>query len=168
MPLLLFPFEIMIEVFSQYLKLSSDSIQELLDYPTFFSVDLPEIRAVLSSLDFEVLRATLAEVEPIFIQHLPPFYQWLQSEQGVENVPDNPKHLKEWVISFLKNQERISRLIDLHRPVPLEVLERSVPRLVNLFDKLPTEVSRQEWKKATAFLCFAIVVGCRQPPSQPA
>jgi hypothetical protein len=49
----------------------------------------------------------------------------------------------------------------LHRSIPLNALELSIPRLVGVFDEISEENIRQEWQKAIAALCLVLVVAAR-------
>lgn len=54
------------------------------------------------------------------------------------------------------------RLVELHRPIPRIALERSIPRLVSIFDTVePIEV-RHEWQRAIASLCLVLAVAARE------
>jgi hypothetical protein len=94
-------------------------------------------------------------------ERLPPFYDWLKNELGVNRVPDSPDHTTKWVIGFLNNQESLTRLVELHRPVPRPALERSISHLVAAFDGVEDDQARQEWQKAIAALCLVLVVAAR-------
>jgi hypothetical protein len=85
----------------------------------------------------------------------------LKNELGVKRVPDSPDHTTKWVIGFLNHQESLTRLVELHRPVPRIALERSIPRLVAAFDGVKEEKVRKEWQKAIAALCLVLVVAAR-------
>ena len=80
----------------------------------------------------------------------------------VKRVPDSPDHTTKWVIGFVNNQESLSSLVELHKPVPCAALEASVPRLVSLFNGVEDAHVRQEWQKAIAALCLPIVVDARE------
>jgi hypothetical protein len=62
------------------------------------------------------------------------------------------------VIGFLNNQKSLSRLVELHKPVPRPTLERAIPRLIAAFDGVEDKRVRQEWQKAIAALCLVLVV----------
>ena len=67
-----------------------------------------------------------------------------------------------WVVRFLQNEESLIRLVELHRPVPLPALERSVPRLVSLFDGVEEAAVREAWQRAIALLCLVLVAAARE------
>lgn len=152
----------MLEVFIKHLGLTQEITEYLLLQPLSVVLELPHFQEILNNLDIKLLRQTLEEVKPVFTQHLPPFYDWLQNELGIENVPDSPKHANEWVINFLYKQERLTRLVELHRPVPLPALEKAVAPLVDIFGILTNDHVRHEWQKAVAALCLVIIIGCRE------
>lgn len=147
--------------FSQHLQLSTTNLD------TFFSMslqdflNLPQVNELLRSLDTALLKETLPTAGVVLAKGLPPFYNWLQNELGIKRVPDSPDHTTKWVISFLNNTESLTRLVELHKPVPRPALERSIPPLVATFDGVEDERVRQEWQKAIAALCLVLVVAAR-------
>jgi hypothetical protein len=107
---------------------------------------------MLSTLDTQLLKDGLPTAGALLVEHLLPFYDWLQTELNVQRVPDSPDHTTKWVIEFLSNQGSLTRLVELHRPIPPVALERSIPRLVNIFDHVEPIAVRQEWQRAIAGL----------------
>jgi hypothetical protein len=60
----------------------------------------------------------------------------------------------------------LARLVELHRPILQVALDRSIPRLVSIFDNVePIEV-RQEWQRAIASLCLVLAVAAREQTQQ--
>lgn len=155
----------MLQVFAQCLHLSLDQSTSLLSRSLDSLLSSPELNDQLSRLDTNLLKDTLPIAKPVLAQHLPPFYDWLQNELGVQRVPDSPDHTTTWVVNFLGNQESVTRLVELHRPVPRAALERSIPKLVGVFDQVQPIHVRQEWQKAIALLCMVLVVAAREQSS---
>ena len=151
----------MLKTFSQHLELSLSELKTLLWVNLRELLNLPVVNQLLGSLDIQLLKQSLPTAKTILAKRLPPFYDWLQSELGVERVPDSPDHTTTWVIGFLNNQESLSRLVELHRPVPRIALERSIPRLLAAFDGVEDDRVRQEWQKAISALCLVLVVAAR-------
>ncbi len=151
----------MLKTFSQHLQLSTSDLQTLLSISLQDFLKLPEVNELLGSLDTQLLKETLPTAGIVLAKGLPPFYNWLQNELGVQRVPDSPDHTTKWVISFLNNTESLTRLVELHRPVPQPALERSIPHLVATFDGIEEANVRQEWQKAIAALCLVLVVAAR-------
>jgi hypothetical protein len=154
----------MINTLSQHLSLSAFELEKLFSISFDEFLELPAVKQLLASLDVAVLKQSLPQAKDILVQHLPPFYNWLQQELAIERVPDSPDHTTKWVVNFLNNQEKLTNLVDLHRSIPLPALELSIPRLVEVFDPIPEERIRQEWQKAIAALCLVLVVAARQKP----
>ncbi|MDZ4871884.1 MAG: hypothetical protein CLLPBCKN_001272 [Chroococcidiopsis cubana SAG 39.79] len=98
-------------------------------------------------MDVSLLKQTLPIAGSVLAERLPPFYHWLQTELSVKRVPDSPEHTTKWVIGFVNNQESLSRLVELHRPVSRLAMERSVPSLVGMFEGVEDLQVRQEWQK---------------------
>jgi hypothetical protein len=152
----------MLQTFSHHLNLSTETIEGFLALPLATVLSSPDLAQILSQLDTQVLKGSLPTAGVILSQHLPAFYDWLQTELNVERVPDSPDHTTKWVIGFLSNQESLACLVELHRPIPQVALERSIPRLVSIFDNVePIEV-RQEWQRAIASLCLVLAVSARE------
>jgi hypothetical protein len=151
----------MLKTFSQHLQLSTSDLQTLLSISLQDFLKLPEVNELLGSLDTQLLKETLPTAGIVLAKGLPPFYNWLQNELGVQRVPDSPDHTTTWVIRFLNNTESLTRLVELHRPVPQPALERSIPHLVATFDGIEEANVRQEWQKAIAALCLVLVVAAR-------
>ena len=148
-------------IFSQHLGLSTAELETLLSLSWQEFLNLPAVKELLESLDTQLLQETLPTAGGVLAERLPPFYDWLKNELGVKRVPDSPDHTTTWVIGFLNHQESLTRLVELHRPVPRPALERSVPRLVAAFDGVEEEKVRKEWQKAIAALCLVLVVAAR-------
>ena len=151
----------MLNTFAQHLHLSTAEVESLLSLslPDFLANS--EVNRLLGSLDTNLLRETLPTAGTILAQQLPPFYDWLKNELGVARVPDSPDHTTKWVVGFLDHQESLTRLVELHRPVPQMAVERSVPRLVAAFAGVEDPSIRQEWQTAVAALCLPLVVEAR-------
>lgn len=151
-----------LEIFAQHLNLSQIQVEVLLSQSLNDCLNSPKIKQQLDSLDVELLRESLPTAASTLAERLPPFYDWLKNELGVQRVPDSPDHTTKWVVNFLNNQESLTRLVDLHKPVPRPALERSIPRLVATFDGVEDEQVRQEWQKTIAALCLILAVAARE------
>lgn len=152
----------MLKTFSQSLNLSSDDSEALLSLPLTNLLDSPEFSQLLGSLDTDLLKESLPTAGTILAKNLPPFYNWLETELGIQNVPDSPDHTTKWVVGFLKNQESLTRLVELHKSIPRAALERSIPRLVGIFEDVTPIAIKQEWQKAIAALCLVLAVAARE------
>jgi hypothetical protein len=152
----------MLPTFSRTLNLSPDASEALLSLPITNLLDSPELDRLLRSLDSGLLKETLPTAGTVLAQKLPPFYDWLQTELGIKNIPESPDHATKWVVGFLKNQESLTRLVELHKSIPREALERSIPRLVSAFDEVQSSAVKQEWEKAIAALCLLLAVAARE------
>lgn len=152
----------LLETFTQHLDLSETQLDALLSKPLTECLNSPEFKQELNGLDIKLLKQTLPTAGSVLAERLPPFYDWLKNELGVERVPDSPDHTTKWVIGFLNNQERLTRLVELHRPVPRPALEQSISRLVAAFDGVEDDQARQEWQKTIAALCLVLVVAARE------
>jgi hypothetical protein len=155
-----------LNTFSQHLHLSQTQVESLLSLSLTDFLANPEVNALLQSLDVQLLKATLPAAGLILAQQLPPFYEWLKTELGVARVPDSPDHTTKWVIGFLDNHESLTRLVELHRPVPRMAVEKSIPRLVGAFAGVEDARTRQVWQTAVAALCMPLVVAAREQNSQ--
>jgi hypothetical protein len=151
-----------VSTFTQHLDISPVQLEAILSKSLIELLNSPELQAKLNSLDTNLLRETLPTAGAVLAKELPPFYHWLKTELGVKRVPDSPDHTTKWVIGFVNNQESLTRLVELHRPVPRMALEAAIPRLVGVFSGVEDEQIRQEWQKAVAALCLVIVVGSRE------
>ena len=150
------------EAFTQHLELSNSQIEELLSKSLKECLDAPDFKQQLESLDVSLLKQTLPTAGKVLAEKLPPFYNWLKNELGVKRVPDSPDHTTKWVINFVNNQESLTRLAELHRPVPRQALERAVDPLVAAFDGIEDQRVRQEWQKTLAALCLLLIVDARE------
>jgi hypothetical protein len=157
----------MLKTFSQHLQLSETQVESLLSLSLTDFLANPEVNALLQSLDVQLLKATLPNAGQILAKQLPPFYEWLKTELGVARVPGSPDHTTKWVIGFLDNQESLTRLVELHRPVPRLAVEKSIPRLVGAFAGVEDARTRQVWQTAVAALCLPLVVAAREANPQP-
>lgn len=151
----------MINTFAQHLNLAPDEVEALLAYRVQDLLNVPAVQQTLKQLDINLLQQTLPTAGQVLADKLPPFYHWLRTELQVQRVPDSPDHATRWVVNFLNNQESLMRLVELHRPVPRPALERSIPRLVSLFDGVEEAPVRQEWQTAIAALCLILAAAAR-------
>ncbi|GAB4182762.1 MAG: hypothetical protein Fur006_18930 [Coleofasciculaceae cyanobacterium] len=151
----------MLNIFSQHLGLSTAELETLLSFSLPKFLNLPAVKDLLESLDTQLLQETLPTAGRVLAEQLPAFYDWLKNELDVKRVPDSPNHTTKWVIGFLNHQESLTRLVELHRPVPRPALERSIPRLVAMFDAVEEDKVRKAWQKAIAALCLVLVVAAR-------
>ncbi|MCC3408381.1 MAG: hypothetical protein JGK17_22905 [Microcoleus sp. PH2017_10_PVI_O_A] len=156
----------MLATFSRTLNLSPDASEALLSLPLTSLLDSPELDRVLGSLDTALLKETLPTAGAVLSQKLPAFYDWLQTELGLQNVPDSPDYATKWVVGFLKNQESLTHLVEMHKSIPRLALERSIPRLVSAFDEVQPTAVKEEWEKAIAALCLILAAAARE--NQPA
>ncbi|MBD2097848.1 hypothetical protein H6F90_22500 [Trichocoleus sp. FACHB-591] len=152
----------MLNTFAQHLKLATTDVEALLACNLSELLANPAVQQKLASLNVELLRQTLPTAGQVLAENLPPFYIWLKTELDVKRVPDSPDHATRWVVNFLNNQESLTRLVELHQPVPRPAMERSIPRLVSLFDDVEDTSVRQEWQTAIAALCLVLAVGARE------
>lgn len=150
-----------ISTFAQHLDLPQTQLKALLSKPLTECLNSPELKQQLDSLDTNLLKETLPTAGAVLARELPPFYNWLKNELKVKRVPDSPDHTTKWVIGFVNNEQSLSSLVALHKPVPRLALEASVPRLVSLFDGIE-DAHRQQWQKAIAALCLPLVVDARE------
>ncbi|MEH2230849.1 MAG: hypothetical protein V7K71_14725 [Nostoc sp.] len=148
--------------FAQNLNFSENQLEKIFSRPLTEVLNLPELQQELNSLDTNLLKKTLPTVGGVLAKELPPFYNWLKNELGVKRVPDSFNHTTTWVIGFLHNQESLTHLVELHRPVPRLALEASIPRLIGIFEGVEDAQVRQEWQKAIAALCLVLVVAARE------
>ncbi|MBD1901118.1 hypothetical protein NDI44_05440 [Trichocoleus sp. DQ-A3] len=151
----------MLNTFTQHLNLSTSEVETLLSFSLQDLLNSPAIQQKLDSLNIALLQQTLPIAKTVLEDKLPPFYDWLKNELKVQRVPDGPDHTTQWVVNFLKRQESLMRLVELHRPVPRLALERSTPRLVGLFEAVEDAQVRQEWQTAIAALCLVLAVDAR-------
>ncbi len=152
----------MLTIFSRTLNLSPRASEALLSLPLTSLLDSPEFNQLLGSLDTTLLKESLPTAGAVLAQKLPAFYDWLQTELGIKNVPDSPDHATKWVVGFLKNQESLTRLVEMHKSIPRLALDRSIPRLVSAFDEVQPTAVKEEWQKAIAALCLVLAVAARQ------
>ena len=152
----------MLETFSQSLNLSPDASEALLSLPLSSLLDSPELDRLLGSLDTDLLKQSLPTAGAVLAKNLPAFYDWLETELEIKNVPDSPDHATKWVVGFLKNQESLTRLVELHKSIPSAELERSIPRLVGTFKDVTPIALKQEWEKAIAALCLVLAAAARE------
>lgn len=155
----------MLPTFSRTLNLSSDASEVLLSLPLTSLLDSPEFNQILGSLDTALLKESLPAAGAILSQKLPAFYDWLQTELGIKNVPDSPDHATKWVVGFLNNQESLTHLVEMHKSIPRLALDRSIPRLVSAFDGVQPTAVKEEWEKAIAALCLVLAVAARENQS---
>ncbi|MEG3973839.1 hypothetical protein QT970_04340 [Microcoleus sp. herbarium8] len=152
----------MLQTFSRTLNVSPEDSEAMLSLPLTTLLESPELNQVLGSLDTALLKETLPTAGAVLAKKLPPFYDWLQTELGITNVPDSPDHTTKWVVNFLRNQESLTRLVELHKSIPSKALERSIPRLVSAFDEVEPIAVKEEWEKAIAALCLVLAVAARE------
>lgn len=152
----------MLDTFTQHLHLPSTAVEGMLSSSLQEVLNSPVLQQQLDSLDTDLLRETLPTAQVVLVEKLPLFYDWLQNELGVKRVPESPDHTTKWVVNFLNDQASLARLVELHRPVPRQALEQSIPRLVGLFESVEDAQVRHEWQRAIAALCLVLAVDARE------
>ena len=152
----------MLDTFAKHLNLTTIEVESLLSMSLVDFLAAPGVKQLLATLDVNFLRETLPTAGIVLAKQLPPFYDWLKNELGVARVPDSPDHTTKWVVGFLDNRESLTRLVELHRPVPQMAMERAIPRLVAAFDTVEDSQTRQTWQTAVAALCLPLVVDARE------
>ncbi len=152
----------MLNTFTEHLNLSQAELEKLLSLRLQELLKTPDFKEKLDSLNIGLLQQSLPTAAAVLADELPPFYNWLKNELGLKRVPDSPDHTTKWVVNFLKQEESLTRLVELHRPVPRPALEASIPRLVGLFNGVEDAQVRQEWQQAIAALCLVLVVAARE------
>jgi hypothetical protein len=152
----------MLNTFTEHLNLSQTDLEKMLSLRLQELLKTPDFKEKLDSLNIGLLQQSLPTAAAVLADELPPFYNWLKNELGLKRVPDSPDHTTKWVVNFLKQEESLTRLVELHRPVPRPALEASIPRLVGLFDGVEDAQVRQEWQQAIAALCLVLVVAARE------
>ncbi|MBD0262536.1 MAG: hypothetical protein ICV78_07375, partial [Tolypothrix sp. Co-bin9] len=142
--------------------LPSTQLETLLSKTLSECLNSSELKQLLDSLDGNLLKKTLPTAGGVLAKELPPFYNWLKNELGVERIPDSPDHTTKWVIGFINNQQSLTRLVELHRPVPRLALESAIPRLIGMFKEIENPQVQKEWQKAIAVLCLPLVVAAHE------
>lgn len=151
----------MLVTFTQHLNLSTTELETLLSFNFQDMLNSSQIQQLLDGLNVNLLRQTAPTAKVTLTEKLPAFYDWLQNELGVKRVPSSPDHSITWIVNFLNRKESLMRLVEMHRPVSLPVLEQATPRLVGLFDAVEDVAVRQEWQKAIALLCLILAVAAQ-------
>lgn len=154
--------QLTLSTFGQHLDLTQTQLELLLSKSLTECLNSPQLKQQIDSLDTNLLKETLPTAGAVLAKELPPFYNWLKNQLGVKHVPDSPDHTTKWVINFVNNQQSLSNLVELHKPVPRLALEAAVNRLVSLFNGIEDAHIRQEWQKAIAALCLPLVVDARE------
>jgi hypothetical protein len=150
-----------LEPLAQYLNLSTASLEVLISKSLNEFLTSFALKQQIEDLDINLLQQSLPTAKSVLAKRLPAFYEWLHKELGVKRVPESPDHTTTWVVGFLNNQESLTHLVELHKPVPRPALERSIPRLVAAFDGVEDDSVRKEWQKAIAALCLVLLVAAR-------
>ena len=151
-----------VDTFTQHLNLSESTVENLLTLNARALPKQDEFQTELGTLNLDLLRETLPTAKSVLENQLPAFYTWLKQELKIKRVPDNPNHTTTWVANFLKNEESIEHLVELHRPVPPVALEQAIPRLVSLFNQVEDQQIRQQWQSAVALLCLVLAADARE------
>jgi hypothetical protein len=88
----------MLNTFAKHLDLTTTEVESLLSLSLADFLAAPGVNQLLASLDVNFLRQTLPTAGTVLAKQLPPFYDWLKNELGVERVPDSPDHTTKWVL----------------------------------------------------------------------
>ncbi|MBA3534204.1 MAG: hypothetical protein H0T73_19965 [Ardenticatenales bacterium] len=95
-------------------------------------------------------------------EELPHFYEWIEEwRRAYPNstfaAPDSSGHAIRWILIYLEQGKGIEELLQAHARVPLDLMWEGTPRLLALFDPLPS-LERHTWKSAVALLCLLLIV----------
>lgn len=151
----------MLNTFTYHLQLPETELQRLLSLSLNEFINSPQAIDLLNTLDIQLLQKNLEAAKMAMGDMLPCFYRWLVDELKVNLGEDTCHYTANWGKNFLKNQKSLNRLLELHDSVPRPALEKSIPLVVGLFDEVEDGKVKQEWQKAVAAFCLAVVVDAR-------
>ena len=77
----------MLKTFSHHLNLATDTAEAFLSQSSASLMDSLELKQILNTLDINLLKDSLPTAGELLSRHLPPFYDWLQTELNVQRVP---------------------------------------------------------------------------------
>ena len=148
--------------FTQHLELPETELEKLLSLSVHDFINSPQVANLLNTVDIKLLQENFAAANLAMGDMLPCFYRWLVDELKKINLVEYSRdYTTNWGNFFLKNRESLNRLFQLHDSVPRPALENSIPLVVGLFDEVEDGRVRQEWQKAVAAFCLAVVVDAR-------
>ncbi|NDJ54497.1 MAG: hypothetical protein GYB68_15620 [Chloroflexi bacterium] len=123
-------------------RLATLSTRDLLADPTY--------REMLSSLDCDLLEATLPEARAALENNLPAIAERVVAEWALDRNPMSAYTLGNWVVAFARQPDHIEQLIHFHDRMPSQLFRDVLPEIVSLFNEMPR--GAEAWKYAITVL----------------
>lgn len=127
-----------------------EEVQELLALPPADIYASHFYRSLVESLDYNILSAAMPEVRAAYDQYLPAVVDHLRDDLDYRGKPMTSSTLSNWVLGFLHEPAYLSKMVDLHARVPMQVLEYSLPEILAILDTIGS--AGEEWKRAIMVL----------------
>lgn len=116
----------------------------------------PDYYELVKTLDYDLLVESLNEVRRVYEQHLPGLASHLRDQHGYLGRPMTAYTLGNWLIGFLNQPHLLFKLVDIHRPLSPEIIETSLPAILEILGKMAN--GAHEWQRATALLSLPLCI----------
>ncbi len=141
----------LIQQLATYTGLSEAEIGRLLALSPAEIYDDPAYLALIPLLDEETLKATAAQVQELYGEHLPA----LKDKHQLGGSIMSSYTLVNWVLGFLMYPERLRDMLNYHRRLSAEQVGAMLPDLFALLGDL--EEGREAWETALAVISLPLL-----------
>ncbi len=141
----------LVQQLATYTGLSDAEIERLLALSPSEIYDDPAYSALIPQLDEEALKATAAQVQQIYADHLPA----LKDKHQLSGSIMSSYTLVNWVLGFLMYPERLPDMLQYHQRLTSEQVAAMLPDLFTLLDALSE--GREAWETALAVISLPLL-----------
>ncbi len=143
------------ELFAHHIGISVDDVQALFSLNRKEMLQNEYFLSLVSSIDAELLSASILSVRAVYDEQLPALVNHLRSNHGLTGKPMTSLTLGNWVIGFLHHPDDLFHLLDFHERVPAAIITEGLPHLLNMLDAVGE--GALEWKKALVLLSLPLM-----------
>ncbi|MBZ0305433.1 MAG: hypothetical protein K8I82_05135 [Anaerolineae bacterium] len=139
------------ELFAAYIGVPVEAIETLIHLSRSEICQNAFYLNLVHQLNYDLLSSTLQDARTTYELYLPEMANYLREIYHLNHRGMTSLTLSSWLLDFLHNPKGLSRLLEIHQNIPLEVLQEGLPAILNILGHMPAP-GRREWQKAMALL----------------
>ncbi|KAB2906104.1 MAG: hypothetical protein KJ064_11235 [Anaerolineae bacterium] len=139
------------EILAGCIGISTEDVEVLLNQSSTEIYQNTFYQNLIAGLDYKLLGKTLQDARAVYDTYLPDLAIHLRDVYHLSNRGMTSLTLGNWLLGFLHNPNTLSKLYEMHRHIPMDVLEEGLPAVLDILGQMPP-TGRTEWQKAMALL----------------
>ncbi len=139
---------------SQYSGIPADTIEHWLSLPPAAIYEDSDYLSWVTSLNEQILSATLPEVRAIYDSSLAE----IKERYHLSDTIMSAHTLGNWVLGFLKFPDRMRDMLDRHTSVSPSMVASALPEMAALLDAMNDDGGRAEWQRALVLFSIPITI----------